>query len=81
MKTVGTLLCILSGWLLYEAWPAGVEFGTVLRPAAISGFVAGLVVFANGLKRDVIDALQKGDFEPAHDPPRRRTGRDATRDA
>jgi hypothetical protein len=58
MKWIGLILALAAAWFLHEVWHDTVE-GKVFRPIAILGIVAGVVLFFEGLKRDVVAELRR----------------------
>ena len=58
MKWIGLILAVAAAWFLREVWWDTVE-GRVLRPIAILGIIAGVVMFFEGLKRDIVAELRR----------------------
>ena len=60
MKWIGLVVAILGAWLLKECWFDPVE-GKILRPFTVLVIVGGVVAFFEGLKREIIVAVQQKD--------------------
>ena len=58
MKWIGVILTLAAAWFLSVVWYDPVE-GKVLRPIAILGIVVGVVLFFEGLKREVVAELRR----------------------
>ena len=58
MKWVGVIAAVLGGLFLRAVWWDPVE-GRTMRPAACVIIAAGVLIFVEGVKREIIAAVRK----------------------
>lgn len=71
LELAGVLVVLFGVWVLWNVWPDPVE-GKFLRPAAALVILGGILLYAEGFKRDIIDRLKLGrDENPKKEHSRR----------
>jgi hypothetical protein len=65
MKWIGLTVALAAAWFLYVVWGDPVE-GKVARPIAIIGIVVGVLLFIEGLKREIVAELRRKDKDSSN---------------